>query len=57
MSQGELTCGVVGIVVSVPGAVGDEYEVRFEDPDSYPDGYSPPLKVAQKYVIPVQSPK
>jgi SAGA-associated factor 29 len=28
----------------------DEYEVLFEDA-SYPDGYSPPLTVAQRYVI------
>lgn len=29
---------------------GDDYSVLFED-TSYPDGYSPPLNVAQRYVI------
>lgn len=29
----------------------DEYEVLFEDP-TYPEGFSPPLYVAQRYVIP-----
>ena len=28
----------------------DDYSVLFED-TSYPDGYSPPLMVAQRYVI------
>ena len=28
----------------------DSYSVLFED-TSYPDGYSPPLNIAQRYVI------
>lgn len=31
--------------------VDDGYLILFED-TSYPDGYSPPLAVAQRYVIP-----
>ena len=30
--------------------IGEDYLVLFED-TSYPDGYSPPLSVAQRYVI------
>jgi len=30
--------------------IGEDYLVLFED-TSYPDGYSPPLNVAQRYVI------
>ena len=30
----------------------DDYQVLFEDP-SYADGYSPPLQVAQRYIITV----
>ena len=30
-----------------------EYSVLFED-TTYPDGYSPPLDVPQRYVLPVR---
>ncbi len=36
--------------------VHSEYSVLFEDP-SYPDGYSPPLDVPQRYVLPVRETK
>ena len=37
---------------SVHFEAADDYQVLFEDP-SYADGYSPPLQVAQRYIITV----
>lgn len=34
----------------------DDYSVLFED-TSYADGYSPPLNVAQRYVVACKEPK
>ena len=33
--------------------ISSEYSVLFED-TTYPDGYSPPLDVPQRYVLPVR---
>ncbi|KRT78267.1 hypothetical protein AMK59_6720 [Oryctes borbonicus] len=49
----QTTCFYNAIVNKLPGTHLDEYEVIFEDP-SYPEGYSPPLGVAQRYVIAVK---
>jgi len=48
----QTTCFYKGIIKEQPNTTTDEYEVLFEDP-SYADGYSPPLRVAQRYVIQV----
>ncbi len=48
----ETTCFYKGIIKEQPSSGSDDYEVLFEDP-SYADGYSPPLQVAQRYVIQV----
>lgn len=52
----QTTCFYKAIVSQVPTTVMEEYEILFEDGD-YPDGYSPPLKVAQRYVISVKESK
>lgn len=49
----QTTCFYNAIVNKLPATHLDEYEVLFEDP-SYPEGYSPPLGVAQRYVIAVK---
>lgn len=46
----QTTCFYKAIVNKLPATATEEYEVLFED-SSYPDGYSPPLSVAQRYVI------
>ena len=46
----QTTCFYKAIINRLPISSMDEYEVLFEDA-SYPDGYSPPLTVAQRYVI------
>ncbi|XP_059479569.1 SAGA-associated factor 29 [Neocloeon triangulifer] len=46
----QTTCFYKAIINRLPVSSMDEYEVLFEDA-SYPDGYSPPLRVAQRYVI------
>jgi len=48
----QTTCFYKGIIKEQPSSGSDDYEVLFEDP-SYADGYSPPLQVAQRYVIQV----
>jgi len=48
----QTTCFYKGVIKEQPSEISDEYEVLFEDP-SYADGYSPPLSVAQRYVIQV----
>ncbi len=52
----QTTCFYKGIINSAPSTPLDEYEVLFED-SSYPEGYSPPLKVAQRYVIALRDKK
>lgn len=52
----QTTCFYKGVIKEIPNAASDEYEVLFEDP-SYADGYSPPLSVAQRYVIRVPEKK
>lgn len=46
----QTTCFYKGVIKDAPVAPSDDYEVLFEDP-SYGDGYSPPLSVAQRYII------
>jgi len=50
------TCFYKAIVNAVPATHGEDYEILFEDP-SYTDGYSPPLRVAQRYVIAIRDKK
>lgn len=46
----QTTCFYRALVHEPPGGPQDDYLVLFED-SSYPEGYSPPLAVAQRYVI------
>jgi SAGA-associated factor 29 len=46
----QTTCFYRAVIHEPPRRIGDDYMVLFED-NSYPDGYSPPLNVAQRYVI------
>lgn len=46
----QTTCFYKGVIKESPASSSDDYEVLFEDP-SYGDGYSPPLSVAQRYII------
>ncbi|XP_070204395.1 SAGA-associated factor 29-like [Littorina saxatilis] len=46
----QTTCFYRGLVDEPPKNHEDDYSVLFED-TSYPSGYSPPLMVAQRYVI------
>lgn len=46
----QTTCFYKAVINQLPASSADEYEVLFEDP-SYADGFSPPLTVAQRYVI------
>lgn len=46
----QTTCFYTAVVNQLPGTHLDDYEVLFED-SSYPQGYSPPLNVTQRYVI------
>ena len=46
----QTTCFYKAIINKLPTTSTEEYEVLFEDA-SYADGYSPPLSVAQRYVI------
>jgi len=48
----QTTCFYKGVIKEQPITPADDYEVLFEDP-SYGDGYSPPLTVAQRYIIQV----
>jgi len=52
----QTTCFYKGVIREQPQAPSDDYEVLFEDP-SYADGYSPPLTVAQRYIIQVHEKK
>uniref|UniRef100_U5ET93 Putative saga-associated factor 29like protein n=1 Tax=Corethrella appendiculata TaxID=1370023 RepID=U5ET93_9DIPT len=46
----QTTCFYKAVINQLPQTANEEYEVLFEDP-TYADGYSPPLFVAQRYVI------
>ncbi|CAG0878617.1 unnamed protein product [Darwinula stevensoni] len=46
----QTTCFYKAIVKKSPSVATEDYEVLFEDPQ-YDDGYSPPLQVAQRYII------
>lgn len=52
----QTTCFYKGVIKEQPSTGSDEYQVLFEDP-SYADGYSPPLYVAQRYIITVTDKK
>lgn len=49
----QTSCFYKAIVNKLPQTPTDEYEVLFED-FSYANGYSPPLYVAQRYVIAIK---
>ena len=46
----QTTCFYRAIIQELPKTANEEYQVLFED-SSYPEGYSPPLSVPQRYVI------
>lgn len=46
----QTTCFYKALINKPPVNHTEEYEVLFEDP-TYPEGFSPPLNVAQRYVI------
>ncbi|XP_037089243.1 SAGA-associated factor 29-like [Pollicipes pollicipes] len=46
----QTTCFYKGVVKTAPATAVDDYEILFED-SSYTDGFAPPLRVAQRYVI------
>jgi len=52
----QTTCFYKGVVSVLPTTAMGEYEVLFEDP-TYPEGYSPPLPVPQRYVIAIRDKK
>ncbi|XP_074106262.1 SAGA-associated factor 29 [Cotesia typhae] len=52
----QTTCFYKAVVNQLPNSATEEYEVLFEDA-SYADGYSPPLNVAQLYVISIKEGK
>ena len=49
----QTTCFYRAIIHEQPKDVSCEYAVLFED-TSYPEGYSPPLEVPQRYVLPMR---
>lgn len=52
----QTTCFYKAVINQLPQTANEEYEVLFEDP-TYADGYSPPLFVAQRYVIAIKQNK
>ncbi|XP_043488949.1 SAGA-associated factor 29 [Polistes fuscatus] len=52
----QTTCFYKAVVNNLPTTATDEYEVLFEDA-TYADGFSPPLTVAQRYVISIKESK
>ena len=52
----QTTCFYKGVIKEQPAGAAEDYQVLFEDP-SYADGYSPPLNVAQRYIIQVSEKK
>ncbi|XP_065831392.1 SAGA-associated factor 29-like [Oscarella lobularis] len=49
----QTTCFYRGIIDALPNMADNDYSVLFED-NSYAEGYSPPLKVPQRYVLPIK---
>ena len=49
----QTTCFYKAVINNLPATANDDYEVLFED-SHYPAGYSPPLTVAQRYVISIK---
>lgn len=47
----QTTCFYRAVIHKQPKDGSSDYSVLFED-TSYPDGYSPPLDVPQRYVLP-----
>ncbi|CAD6196892.1 unnamed protein product [Caenorhabditis auriculariae] len=47
----QTTCFYKGVVHKVPATPTEDYQVVFEDV-SYPTGYSPPMHIPQRYVVP-----
>lgn len=52
----QTTCFYKALVNALPATATEEYEVLFDDP-SYAEGYSPPLPVAQRYVLAIRDRK
>jgi len=52
----QTTCFYKAIVNQLPSTATEEYEILFEDA-AYNTGYSPPLNVAQRYVISIKESK
>merc|ERR1719436_377288 len=52
----QTTCFYKGVIKEQPSSGAEDYQILFEDP-SYADGYSPPLNVAQRYLIQVSEKK
>lgn len=52
----QTTCFYKGVIKEQPSSGAEDYQILFEDP-SYADGYSPPLNVAQRYIIQVSEKK
>lgn len=52
----QTTCFYKAVVNKLPQTFTDEYVLLFEDA-TYPDGYAPPLKVPQRYVIDIKGKK
>lgn len=46
----QTTCFYKAVINQLPQTAQEEYQVLFED-SSYSEGFSPPLMVAQRYVI------
>ena len=51
--QGSCGVGLDVFFCYLSPQMSGEYSVLFED-TTYPDGYSPPLDVPQRYVLPVR---
>ncbi|XP_058832969.1 SAGA-associated factor 29-like [Topomyia yanbarensis] len=49
----QTTCFYKAVINQLPQTANEEYEVLFEDP-TYADDYSPPLYVAQRYVLAIK---
>uniref|UniRef100_A0A6B2E9X7 Putative histone acetyltransferase saga associated factor sgf29 n=1 Tax=Phlebotomus kandelakii TaxID=1109342 RepID=A0A6B2E9X7_9DIPT len=52
----QTTCFYKAIVNGLPQTATEGYELLFED-SNYPEGYSPPLQVAQRYVFSIKQNK
>lgn len=52
----QTTCVYKGVVNQLPTTATEEYEILFEDA-AYNSGYSPPLNVAQRYMISIKESK